>query len=52
LLTVIYLALALRRVYAGSTASMVLKTAALFGLTLIVNYATSVASIRLALGLV
>ena len=52
LLTAIYLALAIRRVYDGSTASMVVKTTALIALTLVANYATSLASIRLALLLV
>ena len=52
LLTAIYLALAIRRVYDGSTASMVGKTTAVIALTLVANYATSLASIRLALLLV
>jgi hypothetical protein len=51
-LMVIYLAVALKPVYDGSTASIVMKTAVMFALTLAVNYLTSVASIRLALLLV
>ena len=51
-LITIYIALALKRVYGGSATSIALKTAALFLLTLAVNYAASAAAIRITLLLV
>jgi hypothetical protein len=52
LLIALYLAVALKQVYEGSTASTLMKAAALLALTLAANYATSQVSIRLALRLV
>jgi hypothetical protein len=47
-----YLVLALRRVYGGTVSSTLISAAALFALMLVVNYAASIASIRLTLLLV
>ena len=47
-----YLVLALKRVYGGRMLSTLSRAAALFALTLAVNYAASIASIRLTLLLV